>query len=185
MTRSRIGLTGMALVALIVTACGSGTPATPGPGVPTPVGQTPVPGVATPTPGGNTGGGIVPCDTLRPQVVAIVGRTLYTGTDLDNTDTDTNCTYTFADAASDLPIGGIVNVRLESATENQIPQLKLAFEAVDQSGIGDAGAWADGVSVLYSYYRGATWAVQLVLASDLPDRQGVATQIMQALFNTM
>ena len=63
--------------------------------------------------------------------------------------------------------------------------VKHAFAAVDVSGIGDAAVWADGATILYSYYRGATWAVQLVLAGDIVDRQAVATQIMQALFNTM
>lgn len=174
---SRLSVAPVALLAIVLAACGSGSGPTAAPGGATsaPGGQT-QPAPTQPT-GNGGGGGSFPCAAIQADVVAAVGKTL---SKTDFTEAD-HCEYDFGGTTDLAGIDGVINVRKE-ADSTDLSSVKLAFSGGDDvSGLGDAAYWAKGVSVMYAVFHGKTYAIQLVLFGTTSDTKAVATTIMQAL----
>ena len=174
MTRTRLALPFIGLLAIAIAACSSGSAGPTSAGGPTaPGGGQPTQPAQTQTSGGS---GTLPCKAIEADVVAAVGKTLGKGEYGDT------CTFSFGGSGDTAGSEGVVDVRLEASSD--LGAVKKVFAGGDDvSGLGDTAYWASSVSVMYAVSKGHGFAVQLVLFGFTGDKKVLATTIMQSLLS--
>ena len=160
------------LASILLAACGGSTPAaTTGAGG----------GGSSAAPAASAGGGGAAstsdmCALIsKDEVGAAAGDTVTT------VEPDTKgCTWTLSKLNA-------INLRIETDEASDFSAQKLLFpDGRDVQGLGDRAFWGPSLAVLYSVFKGKTYAVQLVLfANDDARNLATATSIMKTAFSRL